>query len=435
MLRLVTFTATKAAAIALFVTALFFVANYYSLGRGGAERIPQAFASGALGDDDFPRGDALRGYHQYNDCLILGMAIDQRYSAKELTVSPSVPFATGCQNLRPGRPYLERFFYHNYVHGHTTLVRYLLPVLGVEQIRNIYRLLLTFVIITGLAVSLLRRDWVFAIVLAAFARCFGLEVFGQSLSHAPSDIILTGYVSYLAFKAGSLSPRSAIVAASVFGSLTMIFEFMTGGLPLGLSAVFLTWFALKDRNLPTLASSGVAYLTAAAVTLAAKYAAVAAVFGPGAIIQISRSLEHRSLGATPQFMAGRSFFQSLIGNTEAMMPGLGPMAGLLVILAIGLGALGLMRRPTLDSKILALSNLPVVAWFVVFHQHTIIHGWFMDRMLAWPMATGFAIYGFSAILIRPSLLELASVTEVAPTAPAAALPPDDAPRHPPLLPL
>jgi hypothetical protein len=73
---------------------------------------------------------------------------------------------------------------------------------------------------------------------------------------------------------------------------------------------------------------------------------------------------------------------------------------MLLVLAIGLGALAMVRRPTLDSRILALSNLPIFGWFVVFHQHTIVHAWFMDRMLVWPLATGFAIYALSSRLER-----------------------------------
>jgi hypothetical protein len=379
-----------AALIALVVTAAFFAANYYSLGRGGEQRIGQAFTSGALIDDDFARGDTIRGYHQYNDCLILGLATDQRYSREELTVSPSVPFGPNdtllCRALHYGRPDTDRFFYHNYLHGHTTLARYLLPILGVDQIRSLYRLLITLVIVTGLALALLRRNWVFAIVFLAFARCFGLEVFGQSLSHGPADLVLVSYVLFL------LVGRPSVAAAAVFGSLTMIFEFMTGGLPLGLAVVI----GLSGAALP----AAVAFLVAAGVTLAVKYAAVLAVFGRHGLAQVFGALATHMGGTAPSYLAGRSWLQAIAGNMEALMPGLGPMAGLLLILAIVFGALGLHRRPTAEAKLLAWSNLPILLWFAAFRQHTIIHAWFMDRMFVWPIATGFAIYILSLRLER-----------------------------------
>jgi hypothetical protein len=395
-------TALVASVISTCLVAMLFVANFYSLGLGGRQTVDRAFASGDLTDQDFLRGDSILGYHQYNDCLILGMALDQRYSRAELTISPSMPFGKNdvCMNLQAGRPFTDRLFYHNYIHGQTALARYLLPLMSVEQIRTVYRLTLSLILVCGIAISLLRFNIVFLIVLLALARAFGLQVFGQSLGHAPSDIVLGGFITFLAFRTGQLSERTAVIAAAVFGAMTMIFEMMTGGLPLGLAATSLIWFALKRPNVWAVASGAIAFTVSAATCLAIKYACVAKVFGPKTLLGVVRDLLTRTDGPPPVFTHGRTFAEALLGNTEAMMPGLGPMAGMLLILAIGLGALAMVRRPTLDSRILALSNLPIFGWFVVFHQHTIVHAWFMDRMLAWPLATGFAIYALSLRLER-----------------------------------
>lgn len=393
-------SALKTALVAFLISAclvgLLFVANYWSLGRGGQETVSRAFASGQLGDEDFRRGDALLGYQQYNDCLILGMALDQRYSKEELTVSPSVPFGANdteiCKALRRGTPATDRFFYHNYLHGQVTLVRYLLPVLSVDQIRALYRLLITFTLASGIAICLLRRNLVFLIVLLGFSRCFGLETFGQSLGHAPADLVLVGFVTFLAV--ARLTPRAAVIASVVFGGLTMIFEMMTGGLPLGLAVVIgLTWFSLTEKSVRNVTLAALSCLTAAGSALAIKYAAAFAVFG--SLDSVFAALRIRTLGHAPAFMDGRTWPEAVFGNMEAMIPGMGPLAGLLLLLAIGFGVMGIIRYPTTENKLLAASNVPVFLWLIVFHQHTIVHAWFMDRMLVWPMVTGFAIYGLA----------------------------------------
>lgn len=130
-----------AVVISCLLTLIFAGLNYMSLGRGGKERISQAFASGAL-VEDLRAGDTSRGRSQFTDCLILGMALDQRSSKLALSVSPTIPYpgeTEVCKALRSDPPNGRTYYYHNYLHGHTALVRYLLPLMAIDQIRSLYR--------------------------------------------------------------------------------------------------------------------------------------------------------------------------------------------------------------------------------------------------------------------------------------------------------
>lgn len=393
--------------------AVFFALNAASLGRGGAERIGAAFASHALGDEDIVRGDTVIGQHQFNDCLILGMALDQRGTGAQLVVSPSVPFQPNssdiCTQLRRGARGADRYFYHNYIHGHTMLVRYLLPLMPVQSIRELYRMLASVLLMFGAASAMLRiasRDRVtesavMLVVVLAFARGFGLESFGLSLGHGPADLVLIGFLLFVHLRAATMSPAALVFAAAIFGGLTMIFEFLTGGLPLGIAAVIgLGWFALRSdaRRAEAVGAAAVAFVAAAATAIAVKYAGVALVFGPGQLMTIGRSLAVRVDGATPEFAAGHGFIESVTGGMDAMMPGLGTMALSLVVIAFAAIAWSMAQRPrAADAVLLAASNAPILVWVLVFHQHMTVHAWFMDRIFTWTIASGFALFVLTAM--------------------------------------
>jgi hypothetical protein len=412
------YTAAVALAVALAAMLTFFVLNHASLGRGGQERIAEAFAAGELIGRDFLPGDTRLGVHQYNDCLILGMAAEQRHSAAKLAVSPSIPFMVGksvCEELKSNRRSGEPYYYHNYIHGHTMLARYLLPVCGVEGMRALYKMALSLVLLATIAVCLLRltvgdfRPTVFLVPLAGFLRLFGLETFGQSLSHGPSDLVLVSFVAFLTFRAGELTRAGLVAAAAIFGALTMIFEFMTGGLPLGLAAIVgLSWFALRSPSVRDCLAAALAFLVAAVGSLAIKLAAVAYVFGGAALLGIGQAAAHRVSGQIEvPGIEDRSLLQAVVGNLGALTPGMDAAAGILVLLAVGFGAWALVQNSTPKIGLLAFSNLPIIGWLLFFQQHTIVHAWFMDRMLVWPIISGCLMFG----LVISSRRDLAAAAQ------------------------
>ncbi|WP_375380426.1 hypothetical protein [uncultured Sphingomonas sp.] len=381
-----------------------------SLGRGGSERIHEAFATQAL-VGDYLAGDTNRGKHQFNDCLILGMALDQRARPRELAVSPTIPFASApdvCKALQADQA-SGNHFYHNYLHGSTVLVRFLLPYFSIKSIRDFYRLMIEALLLIGIGICMLRislgqavrEHSVFLVVIISFSRFFGLEMFGQSLGHGPADAVLIGYIVFLAVNTGKLSARSAALAASLFGSLTMVFELLTGGLPLGLAAVTgLTWFALEEseRRSFVIKLSALAYVTAAAAAALTKLAAVAVVFGPEALHIVGRAAQQRINGSLDPMFSDRNLLSSIVGNMDALAPGLGPLSfGVFLIALVSGGWAAWRHRFRQEAMLLAGSNVPVLAWPFIFHQHMIIHAWFMDRIFVWTIASGFGLFLLSVI--------------------------------------
>lgn len=367
-------------------------------------------------------GDTDLGIHQYNDCLILYQAIDDRAPAAQRAVSPLSPVLERgfpCLQLRtlvttgPDRP---PHFYHRYLHAHTTIARLLLPSLGVRGTRELYRLLISVVLLASIAYAGIdvargrRGDLaaVWLILSLVFARLYGLEGFGQSLGHAPADLILIGFLLFLnrASAAGPLSRPVAWTAAALFGALTIQFEFLTGGLPLGFALVLggMTLALRPDPALPaTVAGAAAAYLAGALVCAAAKLVALWVTFGPAPLADIMAQLMVRTGVGTPPATDGATGLGDFLGNwwigADALAPGMRWLTvGLLGLALIG-GGWGyrrLSRSPDETDRMRATallgSNLAILLWLAVFWQHSVTHALFMARLLVWPIATGSALF-------------------------------------------
>lgn len=419
--------------VGLVAFAAFMLANYASLGRDVPEartHVAQAFANGVLQNEDYLRGNTDLGWHQYNDCLILWQAIDQRESVTHLTISPlsAMPSAsaTRCSSLRAyagGGKTAAPSFYHRYIHGHTTLIRFLLPNLSVEAIRNLYHTASTLLVLAGLCVGmagLVRRRhpsealfW--TIVFFVFARWFGLETFGQSLGHAPADIVLLAYLLFLAVVGTTrgLSRRTALVSAAVFGGFTAGFEFLTGGIPLGMAAVIggIPFAVHSERDANPAAftfDAFVAFCASILTCLAAKVALVMWVFGPAAMLDSALQLRMR-MGMDPTRGETADLGLVLMAKKLAkglggIAPGMSIMAGAIIILSTIAGIWAAQRllraqEPAIRYRTMALlmSNLAVFGMLTMFWQHTMIHAWFMERTLVWTIASGFALFAFACV--------------------------------------
>ena len=417
-------------ALGLLVFALFFLLNQASLGRdlpAARAHVDQAFASGALQDEDWRYGDTNIGRHQYNDCLILWQALDQRAPASQLSVSPLLDLPqtseSRCTRLRrfvAGEIAGDPVFYHRYLHAHTTVARMLLPVVSVEQIRSLYHTTLTLLVLAGIALSLtaLARQrtpealfWL--VVFLVFSRWFGLESYGQSLGHAPADIVHLSFLLFLATAAarGGLSAKTAILMSGVFGAGVMLFEFLTGGIPLGLAAVIGGLpFALRriegERITDRVGEAAIAFCAGAGACLLAKLGLALAAFGPGPLLDYAGQLGARMGLLNHAEMAGvgpLDFAKKLVKGVNGLAAGMHVMAGAMLALALAAGAWGYVRiiraagasdlqRP---ATALLLSNLVILALLGLLWQHTVVHAWFMVRTLTWTIASGFALFALA----------------------------------------
>jgi hypothetical protein len=424
--------------IAATMFALFCLANLHGLRRdlpAARAHIAAAFADGSLQDQDWLPGNTGIGHHQFNDCLILQQAIDQAATDRQLAVSPIKPLLRPglslCASLRafvagvppPGEP----AFYHQYIHGHTMLVRYLLPVMPVDAIRTLYKCLAMLLVGAGVLVAtmMLARSrtalqrtmpglfWL--ILFLALGRWFGLESFGQSLSHGPADLVILVYLLAHAVAAmrGGISPRTAIVATALFGALSAIFDFLTGGIPLGLAMVigalpFACIAADAEAQGRLAIGAVVAFCTAYITALLLKILLALAIFGYASMVESAFRLSIR-LGLNGA--AGEIHDLGPVHMAKSLLKGLGSLAAgmpllvaLMLAIAIGAGLWGyrqLMRSTDpmvrMRAGLLLASNIAIVAILTGFWQHTIVHAWFMDRVFVWTIASGFALFAMAIV--------------------------------------
>jgi len=412
--------------------ALFLLLSFLSLDRGVDEmrqRIAAAYVGGDLGSRDYRFGNTVIGVHQFNDCLILGMALDQRGSKRQLAVSPLLATfpETGlrvepCRSLRKlasgEAPQATELYYHRYLHGQTVLVRYLLPRLGLRWLRLVFAGALSLAIMGVVALSMYRLArgenlWSHLLLLSlglSLARWFGLETFSQSLGHAPADLVIAVFaLSICAMARRGVTLKQLVLVSALFGFATVLMELLTGGLPLGLALVIgASPFLLRDPSdaraiVHATLLAAAAFGGAAGVTLLLKLGVAAAVFGTEVLSDFALHLAHRTSGAAD--VGALTWLQRLTAGLSALSGGMRFLSAAALIVSVCGGVWGLLtiRRCLPDRLlwtkclILGFSNLVLLLWLIVFWQHTIEHAWFMDRMLVWTIASGAALFAFGLV--------------------------------------
>lgn len=415
--------ATISAVTVLVLFILYLGASYAAAMASPAplrQSISQALASGDLTSEDRLHFDRVRGDHQYNDCLILTMSILRSGHVIEDALSPlmcikadaratpvtvcgmlgraiAAPPDGGCTQQR----------YHRYLHGHRILATLLLSRMGLANVRLALKAC-AYLLLACLAMQAVlpkaaspfdRRSTL--IIAAGFAAFFGLDFFATSLSHGPADIVLLAFVLFAArTNLLDMSRNAFAILVSAFGALTAIFEFLTGGLPLGL-AILIGAIGLQvrqnhaTRQVTIRCIDGVGiYLASFSFTFALKLAMTWAVHGNSILDDFRRQLLHR---VSSQLPAGQP--ASIVDLVNALRWNLSEIAwgheavGYAAMAASAVAALaGVMRivqrrragANLTRDVLIALSALVVPAWFLLFMNHTIEHAWFMVRIAVWP---------------------------------------------------
>jgi hypothetical protein len=198
-----------------------------------------------------------------------------------------------------------------------------------------------------------------------------------------------------------------VVLLAGFAALTAIFEFLTGGLPLGL-AILIGMIGLQAssrhtaRHVAARSVSGAAiFLTSFGLTFALKLALAWAVFGNAILSDFRRQLTHRvgSQLPTGQVATTLDLVNALRWNLGEIAWG-SEVAGYALVAASAIaGMLGLARvyRNRADATaftravLVVLSGLVVPLWYAVFRNHTIEHSWFMVRIAVWPLICGWLL--------------------------------------------
>lgn len=191
----------------------------------------------------------------------------------------------------------------------------------------------------------------------------------------------------------------------------MVFEFLTGGLPLGFAIVLgaLPLAISHDSTsiLKTTTQCFLAFCVAAVTCLGFKLVLAMATFGSGVINDFLGALSRRmSLAHTPDPNGGPILLAAkIIGGLNSLSGNMRLLSGLTIVIAGTAGLWGFAQiqrlaasdRLKTQSTLMLTSNAPIVLWLVVFWQHSIQHAWFMDRILVWEIGSGFSLFAVGAL--------------------------------------
>jgi hypothetical protein len=355
------------------------------------------------------------GMHQFNDCLVLLEAVDDRAPLVKRALSPTISgasvgqggggYTVPCPPLRAFAngerpPLLPGDHYHRYVHGNVALTAALLQIATIKDLHSWYSALslLLALAVVGLALWRLARAGTrdagpltlsfVALNGVLLATAFGVQYYGQSLAHFPADILLSLYLLAVISLGARLSSLSlACACAAAFGVLTMYFEFLTGGLPMGASMV-LAVACVQTLDRPRSGDWARVGITLAAFLIgfvgiyAIKQAVTGYVFGADVLTASGERLETWLSGAKigETFMR-LGFFSPVIGGGSV------PMAALLI--ASSAAALGASvatlafrwRTAPIGAWGLAAAALIIPAWYLTLRLHTYAHAFMMIRIM------------------------------------------------------
>lgn len=353
------------------------------------------------------------GPHQFNDCLILNMIVDERGSNIERALSPIHGFNGGgspCDALAnppTGAADPLEDNYHRYMHGTAAVDTFLTAAFGIGLVRNIFAFSLMFAsaglavagfVVSVRALSRTRADGVMAAkgaVLGLTGLCyalfFGLGSYGYSLAHPPTDLMLLAYLwAALVLDFRKLSLPAWVGLHTVSGVMIMWLELLHGGLPLGIVAVLIAWSAYawggeaRAMMWRGIVAAG-AFFAAAAAAFVIKVVVTVAVFGPGILGSFSESLSERMGVASPVAMV-----QAVLANAHYVGAGSRPLGIALIAAAVVGAALAAwtwwkrVRARNADgveaAALLVLAALTIAGWCVVFLPHTTVHAFFMVRI-------------------------------------------------------
>ncbi|HKY60754.1 MAG TPA: hypothetical protein VJP59_07055 [Gemmatimonadota bacterium] len=393
------------------------------------ERIRQAFADGALVEEDWLPFDAWRGSHQYDECVIfqmlanpaeLGLAdalgptaysLDETYSQKCLTLHRLV-----VERVDPSVMLSSR--YTRYWHGTMPVAAGLLLAMDLESSRKVLKAAAYGALLLLLGLALLSTTgpprWVGSSAALCGLLFWGLPYFGQAFSRAPGDILVVlGLCGLLVWRRG-LDDRTRLVPyACAFGAGIAYLEFLTGQLPTAGGFMFAFAYALKLRSGTKSRRSAwihagvglVAFALGAGVTVALKQVLALAVLGTEGLEAFAGNLRLYLQPAVsdeyslPGFLLplGR-FFRQGVALTHGSAAGatlLFLLSTLAWVVASGLALARALRGPrslaAVSDQLALLTGAAVVfAWIFLFQHHTFIHASMMVRISIVPIALGWA---------------------------------------------
>jgi hypothetical protein len=322
----------------------------------------------------------------------------------------------------------ELSYYDRYIIGQRAIAQILLEHFPVRTVTTILKIVDFSAFALVLILALRKRNAVIACIAALVLLFGGLNYYGGLLFFAPLDLahacvlLVAIYVPF-----GTTSPSRLVLIGALYGSVIAIFEALSGGIPMALVLLaLLTGTTAADRSslLKRFAILAFAFTVAVTACFLIKIIAAAAAFDPGTLFRSESALFFRIHGETSG--ASREVIDRLVERAPELVRWLAdhdvdvttnPIAYLIlnygywsfligwgssvfgvVLVLFGLASLivstvylgrrgnGGVGSPGLTGCWLGI--LVVLAWVAVFWNHTIIHAFFMGRLLLLPLMCG-----------------------------------------------
>ena len=357
-----------------------------------------------------------------NDCVVLQMLLNPASSRLKRALAPAVYYREGwrhpCdvlrdmveQGLKPETVTSGTIVgggYARYWHGYNVVTALALRVMEMQHFR---RLLLACV---GLALGLLalatahggvctRRTGLIIVVTAA--TLWAVPRFAPEFTFGPGDAFLIAALAVIpAWPRITVSLETLVLFGATYGATVVFFEMLTGQLPIAFAWLgALTLAAARDEHQPAGMSAAVsvgaalgAFCLSAVLTVLIKQCLALTLAEPQAAaaflghLQLYSSLPTAE-GSSASLMAP---FVRMLRETHVLTAGYAAAGyGLMAATAIGwMAAAGMawQQRRNVNGQdraiLLALSLVPV-GWVLLLPTHTLLHAWFMVRIMIIPIA-------------------------------------------------
>jgi hypothetical protein len=395
-------------------------------------RIGVAYAAGQLvpsadwGKDLFTECSLLVMQLVRHDNLVLD-AIDTRFT-HDFRYQPCDTLVH-VANVSPirGISLPEPVSYLNYWFGSRYLAALLLSFAEMRTVRLINLVASYLSIILLLACAVYRSRFLALLLLPitlSLMFCFSLHKFGENIAHSPGYWV--GFLllaSFVFFKNRFASFNRRIFFFVFLGCIVTFFDLLHGSLPVALSLTIVLnhfLFAAGPARWPS-PSNWRTYLSGTLL----QPGIIAACFLAAYVAMTSTKLLF--LGVFYRYRIGGYFdaltrrlstdvgigrpigmydvFDALWSRRDQLTSGGYPVANLVLVAAVicwgfalssgSIAFLRKRRRIIADVSILTFSSLSIIAWFVLFPNHTYVHAVFDIRMVSLLIAFGFTAAALS----------------------------------------
>jgi hypothetical protein len=349
---------------------------------------------------------------------------------------------TAPESARP-----QLFFYDRYIYGQRAIAQVLLEHFSLRASTVITKIADFCAFAFVLILAWLKRNTVIACIAALFLLFGGLSYFGGLLFFVPIDfahVCVLLCAIYTPF--GRTSPSRLVWIGALYGAVIAVFEGLSGGIPMALVLLALiTGVTATDRRsfLQRFAILAFAFTVVVVTCFAIKLVTVAVAFDVGALARSQSALLFRLHGDTSSaasadviqrlievapemvrrvaklgidvttnpiayFVINYAYWSFLIGWGSSVFGILLVVVGLTLLvvstLYISRNREGDAGSPGLIGCWLAMGV--VTAWVALFWNHTLVHPFFMARLLLVPVICGFvaACVAFRSLISRKALL-------------------------------